>query len=80
MDNRFREVEKRARRVFVLAMVIALMVLMGVGYLINTKPGALQACVQTCAVYHRQGELVYKYTREQISGDRYRGPTECQCR
>jgi hypothetical protein len=80
MDNRFRQVEKRARRVLVLAMASTLIVLMGVNHLINSQPSALQACIQTCAVYHRQGELVYKFTKQQISGDRYGGPGECQCR
>lgn len=80
MENQFREVEKPARRVFVLAIVITLMVLTCVKYIISTKPSAQQACDETCAVYHRQGELVYKYTKEQFAGDRYRGPAECQCR
>jgi hypothetical protein len=80
MDSRFTEVEKRARRVFFLAIVVVLAIMMALNYLNESKPSDLQVCVQTCATYHRQGELVHKFTAEQTAGMHSRGPAECQCR
>lgn len=80
MDSEFREIEKRAQRVFFLAIVVVLGAMMALNYVIESKPTALQACVQTCSTYHRQGELVYKFTAEQTAGMHSRGPTECRCR
>jgi len=80
MNSRSREVEKHARRAFFLAIIVVLAIMMTLNYLIESKPSDLQVCVQTCAPYHRQGELVHKFTAEQTAGMHSRGPTECQCR
>jgi hypothetical protein len=80
MDKRFKEVEKRARRVFFLAVVVVLAIMFALQYVIASKPSELQVCVQTCAAYNRQGELVYKFSAEQTAGMHSRGPMECRCR
>ena len=80
MKRPFREVEKRARRAFFLAIVVALSIMTALTYLIESKPSDLQACIQTCSPYNRQGELVHKFTPSQTAGMHSRGPTECQCR
>lgn len=80
MGRQFKGAENRARGVFFLAILVVLAIVMALNYLRKSQPSALQVCVQTCAVYNRQGELVHKFTAEQTAGVRSRGPTECQCR
>lgn len=80
MATRLEEVEKRARRVFFLAVAVTLAVIFALNYLIESKPSDLQVCLQTCAAQNRQGELVYKFTSEQTAGMHSRGPSECRCR
>lgn len=80
MATRFEDVEKRARNVFFLAVIVTFAVILALNYLTASEPSDLQICVQTCAAHDRQGELVYKFSREQTAGMHGRGPVECQCR
>lgn len=80
MEKRFKDIQKRARLVFLLTILAVFAILIGLNYLAGTRPSELEACMQSCAPFGRQGELVHKFTAEQTAGMRGRGPTECQCR
>lgn len=80
MDKWLSDIEKGARRTFLLTVVVVLVLMMGLSYVIKRGPAELDACVQSCAAHGLQGQLIHKFTAEQTAGMHSKGPTECQCR
>jgi hypothetical protein len=80
MDERFSDIEKGARRTFLLMVIVVLALMMGLSYLIERGPSDLDACMQSCAAHGLRGQLIHRFTAEQTAGMHSKGPTECQCR
>jgi hypothetical protein len=80
MKKRPSDIEKSARRIFVLVIIVVLAVIMGLDYLIRMRPTELEACARSCEAHGMQGQLIHKLTAEQTAGMHGKGPTECECR
>jgi hypothetical protein len=80
MGKRPDAIEKRARRIFMLTIIVVLAAVMGLDYLIGMRPTELEACAQSCEARGMQGQLIHELTAEQTAGMHSKGPTECECR
>jgi hypothetical protein len=61
--------------VFAGAMVVAL----GVAYLLKDVPTPEEACERKCQSLNRSSRLVLEYPPAQTAGMRGRGPMRCEC-
>lgn len=79
MEDGNDEVTKRAKKEF---LKLCLIVVIGLGaavYVAKLTPSEKESCNQSCAAHGKRGSLVHVYSKEQTTGMRGRGPTECRC-
>lgn len=77
INKRPSDIEKSARRIFVLVIIVVLAAIIGLDYLIGMRSTELEACSRSCEARGVQGLLIHKFTAEQNAGMHSKGPTIC---